>query len=224
MQLRNFLLVSATGLACLMSPPVRATPCQDYAVIASAQARHAEYGIYRTSPIGPAQKSCKGFDPLHPRWSRTLADHFVWCEGGATVAQRAAELEARRAVLLRCTADREKLLWPSIDLETCSTRQQPRCTSTPDAYGKNQCEQEGRNILEINNSFRRSRQVLWDYRADRVTASSIWYHQFNHWSGFRCVIRPGTAGTRSYKLEGITRQSQILKQMLKESGGFAKAQ
>lgn len=46
--------------------------------------------------------------------------------------------------------------------------------------------------------------ILFDDAKDKFFYNSYYYHHFQHWQDFRCVLGKSSAGTRIYELEGYT--------------------
>jgi hypothetical protein len=171
-----------------------AIDCQAYSRITLNQVRVA---IGKTN--GGLGDGCAG--ATGDRWSKDTAAHFQWCQD-ATPEEAAAELKARRDLLLKCTAKRGKRKWPMWDAESPTTF--TIVFWPPDAYGKGKCEGEGQIILKAVEAVQGDPSMLFDDAKDKYFYNSNYYHHFQHWKGIRCVLKNATEHTKAYFLEGYT--------------------
>lgn len=193
----------------LLTTPVSwaSQECAKYASIALLQVETGRLGIQRNDPVKPPQEACPGVD-AGPRWSNQTAGHFNWCLA-VTPAQHAVETEARRGALKYCTAKRGELQWPDWDTIThCSHSPGAGCLHSPNEEGKHKCNGKGNEIMNAVQKIRQDPTLLHDHARDEGFYWSRNYHNFSHWTGFRCEVRVQTRGTTSfsyYMLEGSTR-------------------
>ena len=180
--------VAATLL--LLAPPVlwASQECSQYASTTLIQVETGRLGIRRIKAVGPPQEACPGVD-AGPRWSNQTAGHFNWCLV-VTPAQRAVETEARRGALKYCTAKRGELQWPDWDTVThCGHSAGAGCLHSPNEEGKHKCNGKGNEIMNAVQKIRQDPTLLHDHARDEGFYLSRNYHNFSHWTGFRCEIR-----------------------------------
>lgn len=171
--------------------------CQEYARITLNQV-----AIAIGKKDGGYGDGCPGAEG--PRWINDKAAHASWCLG-ATPEDLAAELEARRDLLLKCTAKRGKKKWPMWDAEGAGTYSGGFPTFwTPDAHGKFECEGQVNQILNAIKAVQNDRSILFDDAKDKNFYNSRYYHHFQHWTGISCVLNMSTAHTQGYFIEGYT--------------------
>lgn len=173
------------------------TDCQEYSAITLNQV-----AIAIGKKNGGYGDGCRGAEG--PRWSNDKAEHFTWCQE-ATPEDLAAELKARRDLLLKCTAKRGKKKWPMWDVESAGTYSGGFPTFwSPDEHGKFECEGAGNHILNAVKTVQNDRSILFDEAKDKSSYNSRYYHHFQHWTGIRCMLKMSTAHTKGYFLEGYT--------------------
>ena len=128
-------------------------------------------------------------------------------------AQRDGETEARKDALKYCTAKRRELVWPDWDTASCALVGNVSCFYSPNEEGKQRCNGDGKIIMDAIQKIRADPTLLHDHARDQSLYNSRYYHNYSHWTGFRCELRvrqSGTASFKDYKLEGSTRSLDSL--------------
>ena len=173
-----------------------ATDCQTYSRVAVNQ---VDIGIgMKRGGVGAGCGGAAG-----PRWTTDKAEHFTWCLK-VTPAERAAETQARRMLLMDCTRKRGAQKWPEWDPESWSTFSAGSGGFGGSEYGRQQCNNQGNVILDAAEKVRKDPTLLHDPVKDDSFYYSKYYHHFQHWTGSRCVLKNAAAGTTIYGLQGYT--------------------
>jgi hypothetical protein len=170
--------------------------CQDYSRITMSQVDIAKGK--NNGGIGDGCPRAKG-----PRWSNDKAEHFNWCQE-ATPEDLAGELKARHNLLLDCTTKRGRQKWYGWDDKSLFTYSGGHGYYSPDESGKGKCDDQGKIILNAVRAVQKDRSILFDEAKDKHFYNSNYYHHFQHWQDYRCVLGKTAANTRAYFLEGYT--------------------
>lgn len=171
--------------------------CQAYSRIALMQV-----AIAKGKQNGGIGDGCAGAEG--PRWTDNKAEHFNWCLE-ADPEFVADEQKARRDLLLDCTARRGNREWYGWDADSCGTYSGGlSCMSSPDPEGQGKCERQGGIILNAVKAVQNDGSILFDEAKDKYFYNSNYYHHFQHWKNFRCVLKKSAAGLNAYFLEGYT--------------------
>ena len=199
-RLKSILRVLSWAIPLLAAPSgwaqSDALDCQTYSRVALGQ-----IGIGIGMKSGGTGEGCDGVEG--PRWENDKAKQFNWCLG-ATPAERAAETEARRQLLLACTRKRGAQKWDLWDKASYSTFTAGSGGFGSSEYGKKQCNDQGKNILEAVKQVRKDKKILHNPVKDDGFYYSRHYHHFQHWKNFSCVLIKHADGTKGHALQGYT--------------------